>query len=171
MKRFFVVLVVVAPLFLVACTSHVDKAAGGGPDGPRKVTASGYTKEGCLLNLKLMAHERNVRLVPDGVQVEPNALMFLSHSWIMKAIGVRGVSPNKTNAPRAKIRSTPSSNADSGFIFIRFAAVSDLACRRGDIRQTIDDDHCPVAKRIRDDRIVLSFPLFIHKKGESADIG
>ncbi|MGE3977776.1 MAG: hypothetical protein AB7F94_09325 [Nitrospira sp.] len=76
MKRFFVVLAAVAPLFLVACTSHVDTAAGGGPDGSRKVTASGYTKEGCLLNLKLAARERNVRLVPDDVQVETNMLMF-----------------------------------------------------------------------------------------------
>lgn len=76
MKRFFVVLAAVAPLFLVACTSHVDKAAGGGPDGSRKVTANGYTKEGCLLNLKLAARERNVRLVPDDVQVETNMLMF-----------------------------------------------------------------------------------------------
>lgn len=77
MKRFFVGLAVVAPLFLIACTSHVDTAAGGGPGGPRKVTASGYTKEGCLLNLKLMARERNVRLVPDDLQVETNGLMFI----------------------------------------------------------------------------------------------
>ncbi len=77
MKRFFIVLAVVSPLFLVACTSHVDKAVGGGPDGPRKVIASGYTKEGCLLNLKLAARERNVRLVPDDVQVETNMLMFI----------------------------------------------------------------------------------------------
>jgi|SRR6185437_1204925 len=76
MKRFFVVLAVVAPLFLIACTSHVDTAAGG-PGGPRKVTASGYTKEGCLLNLKLAAREKNVRLVPDDLQVETNGLMFI----------------------------------------------------------------------------------------------
>ncbi|HEU5407570.1 MAG TPA: hypothetical protein VFU48_07370, partial [Nitrospira sp.] len=76
MKRFSVMLAIVAPMFLVACASHADKTAGGRDDLGR-VTASGYTKEGCLLNLKLMARERNVRLVPDDLQVESNALMFL----------------------------------------------------------------------------------------------
>ena len=76
MKCFFVVLAVVAPMFLVACASHANKATGGW-DGPGKVTASGYTKEGCLLNLKLTARERNVRLVPDDLQVETPWFMFL----------------------------------------------------------------------------------------------
>lgn len=76
MRRFFAVLAVVAPMFLVACASHVNKAAGGS-DGPEKVTATGYTKEGCLLNLKLTARERNVRLVPGDLQVETPAFMFL----------------------------------------------------------------------------------------------
>lgn len=76
MKCFFVVLAVVASMFLVACASRPNKA-GGGPDGSGMLTASGYTKEGCLLNLKLTARERNVRLVPDDVQVEANSLMFL----------------------------------------------------------------------------------------------
>ncbi|MDF0665139.1 MAG: hypothetical protein P0119_03585 [Nitrospira sp.] len=76
-KRFFVVLTVVVPLFLVACTSHVDKPPGGGPDASRRITASGYSEEGCLLNLKLAAREKNVRLVPDDLQVEANILMFI----------------------------------------------------------------------------------------------
>ena len=76
MKRFFVVLAVVAPMFLAACASHANKATGGS-DGPGRVTASGYTKEGCLLNLKLAARERNVRLVPGDFQVEDNLLTFL----------------------------------------------------------------------------------------------
>lgn len=76
MKLFFMVLAVVAPMFLVACVSHLNKAAGGS-DGSKKVTATGYTKEGCLLNLKLTALERNVRLVPDDLQVEANSLLFL----------------------------------------------------------------------------------------------
>src|SRR5689334_2949391 len=71
MKRFFVVLPVLASMFFVACASHANK------EGPGRVTASGYTKEGCLLNLKLTARERNVRLVPDDFQVEDNLLMFL----------------------------------------------------------------------------------------------
>jgi transposase InsO family protein len=76
MKRFFVVLAVVAPMFLVACASHANKAAGG-PNEPENVTANGYTKEGCLLNLKITARERNVRLVPDEFQMEANWFIFL----------------------------------------------------------------------------------------------
>jgi len=72
MKRFFVVLPVVASMFLVACASHANKAAV-----PGRVTASGYTKEGCLLNLKVIAREKNVRLVPDDLQVEANWLMLV----------------------------------------------------------------------------------------------
>ena len=77
MKRFFVVLAVVVPMcFVVGCASHANKTVGG-PDGPGKVTASGYTKEGCLLNLKITARERNVRLVPDDFQVEASLFMFI----------------------------------------------------------------------------------------------
>jgi hypothetical protein len=77
MKCFLVVvLAVLASMFLAACASRANKAAGG-PDGPGRVIASGYTKEGCLLNLKLAARERNVRLVPDDLQVESNTFIFL----------------------------------------------------------------------------------------------
>jgi hypothetical protein len=76
MKRFFVLLPFVASMFLVACASHADKTAGGS-DSHGRITASGYTKEGCLLNLKLAARERNVRLVPGDFQVEDNLLTFL----------------------------------------------------------------------------------------------
>ena len=77
MKRFFVVVAVIAPMFLVACASPANKATGE-PSEPGRVTATGYTKEGCLLNLKLTAREKNVRLVPDGLQVETDLLSFLS---------------------------------------------------------------------------------------------
>jgi hypothetical protein len=76
MKRFSVVLAVVASMFLVACSSQSNKAAGG-PDQPRRITASGYTEAGCLLNLKVAAREKNVRLIPNDVQVETNFLMLL----------------------------------------------------------------------------------------------
>jgi hypothetical protein len=76
MKCFFAVLAIVVPMFLVACASHANKATGGSSE-PAKVTASGYTKEGCLLNLKLTARERNVRLVPDNLQVETPWFLFL----------------------------------------------------------------------------------------------
>ena len=51
MKSFCVVLAVVISLFLVACASQTNKPAEEGPNRPGKVTASGYSKEGCLLNL------------------------------------------------------------------------------------------------------------------------
>ncbi len=76
MKRFFVVLLVVASMFLAACSFHANKAAEG-PDEHGRLTASGYTQEGCLLNLKLAARERNVRLAPDDLHVETNSFMLL----------------------------------------------------------------------------------------------
>jgi len=76
MKRFFVVVAVIAPMFLVGCASPANKATGE-PSEPGRVTASGYTKEGCLLNLKLAAREKNVRLVPDDLQVGTPWFMFL----------------------------------------------------------------------------------------------
>ncbi|NGZ60578.1 MAG: hypothetical protein CV081_08770 [Nitrospira sp. LK265] len=75
MKRFFVVLAVIGSMLLVACASRTNKAAGG-PNGDERITASGYTEGGCLLNLRLAAREKNVRLVPDDLQVETNMLMF-----------------------------------------------------------------------------------------------
>jgi hypothetical protein len=63
-------------MFLVACASPANKATGE-PSEPGRVTATGYTKEGCLLNLKLTAREKNVRLVPDDLQVGTPWFMFL----------------------------------------------------------------------------------------------
>ncbi|MGC4096893.1 MAG: hypothetical protein QM706_07230 [Nitrospira sp.] len=76
MKCVHVVLAVIVLLFLVACTSQANKTAEGS-NRSKQVSASGYTKEGCLLNLKLTAREQSVRLVPDTVEVEGNSLMFL----------------------------------------------------------------------------------------------
>lgn len=76
MKHFFVVLAAVASMSLVACASHANKGAGGS-DAPGTITASGYTQEGCLLNLKLNARERNGRVMPDDLHVESNWLMLV----------------------------------------------------------------------------------------------
>ncbi len=76
MKGFYFLLTVVALMFLVACASQTHKAAGG-PDRTKIVTATGYTREGCLLNLKLAARDNNGRLVPDDVEVDSNFLMLL----------------------------------------------------------------------------------------------
>ena len=76
MKCVYATLAVVASMFLAGCASHVDKTAEGS-DRSARVTAAGYTKEGCLLNLKLTARERSVRLIPDGVHVEASWLMLI----------------------------------------------------------------------------------------------
>lgn len=75
MKHCYVVLIVLASMFLVACASQTNKPASG-PGQPKMVTATGYSQEGCLLNLKLAARDKNGRLVPDDVQVETNYLML-----------------------------------------------------------------------------------------------
>lgn len=72
-----VMLTIVASISLVACASQTNKAASGGPDRLEKMTASGFTKEGCFLNLKMAAREKNVRLIPDDVEVEANWLMLI----------------------------------------------------------------------------------------------
>lgn len=65
-----------ASLFLSSCASQADQVPGGsGQVG--KITASGYTKEGCFLNLKLEAREQRVRLNPDHVTVDSNILLLI----------------------------------------------------------------------------------------------
>ena len=76
MKRFYEVCALVTLMSLVGCASQTDKATGG-PDRSRRITASGHTKEGCFLNLKLEAREKNVRLVPDDVDIDSNFLLLL----------------------------------------------------------------------------------------------
>jgi len=76
MKIHFTVLYIACSVFMVACTSQPKKTAED-PSQPQRVTASGYSKEGCFLNLKLEARERNMRLNPDGVQLDSNPLRFL----------------------------------------------------------------------------------------------
>ena len=63
-------------LFVVACMPQTKQPAGDSSQ-PTRVTATGYSKEGCLLNLKLEARERNMRLNPDDVQVDSKALTLL----------------------------------------------------------------------------------------------
>ncbi|NGZ95963.1 MAG: hypothetical protein CV089_07505 [Nitrospira sp. WS110] len=63
-------------LFVVACAPQKKQTAGDSSQLTR-VTATGYSKEGCLLNLKLEARERNMRLNPDDVQVDSKSLMLL----------------------------------------------------------------------------------------------
>jgi hypothetical protein len=75
MKHSRVAIAVAASLFFAGCSSQAQRTAG--PDQLARITAGGYTREGCLLNLKLTAREKNVRLVPDDLQVESNWLMLI----------------------------------------------------------------------------------------------
>lgn len=54
--------------FLVSCASQVDRVTGDVHE-PEKLSATGYTEYGCLINLKTEAHERNVRLDPQSITV------------------------------------------------------------------------------------------------------
>lgn len=69
-------LCLLASLFLSSCATQADQRPGeAGPLG--KITAKGYTKEGCLLNLKLAAREQKVRLKPDDVTMDSHTLLLM----------------------------------------------------------------------------------------------
>lgn len=70
------VLSILASLWLFSCASQTDQVSGGAGQLGR-VTANGYTKEGCFLNLKLAAREQRVRLNPDDVTVNSNILLLM----------------------------------------------------------------------------------------------
>lgn len=65
-----------ASLSVLSCASQADHVPGeAGQLG--KITAHGYTREGCFMNLKLAAREQNVRLKPDDVTVHSNTLLLI----------------------------------------------------------------------------------------------
>jgi len=70
------VLALLASIWVSSCATQADQMpAGAGQIG--KVTANGYSKEGCLLNLKIAAREQNVRLKPDDVTMDSNILLLI----------------------------------------------------------------------------------------------
>ncbi len=97
-----IVLIAVASMLLVACTPQAHKATEGGPDQPGKVTASGYTREGCLLNLKIAARERSVRLIPDDVQVDASWLMLIFPFLNQEAYRCSGSFIERVKRPTSK---------------------------------------------------------------------
>ena len=101
MKRVYATLTVVTSMFLAGCASHTDKAAGGS-DRSARVTAGGYTQEGCLLNLKLTARERSVRLIPDDVQVESSWLMLIFPFLNQEAYWCSGSVIERVKRPASK---------------------------------------------------------------------
>ena len=67
---------IVALLLISGCASQGNEVAGESKQAER-VTASGYTKEGCFLNLKLAAREQSARLNPDNVTMDSKILPLL----------------------------------------------------------------------------------------------
>ncbi|CUS39342.1 hypothetical protein [Candidatus Nitrospira nitrificans] len=100
MKRFCATLAVIASMCITGCASFAEKA--GGPDRPARVTASGYTQEGCLLNLKLAARERSVRLIPDDVQVDASWLMLIFPFLNQEAYRCSGSFIERAKRPSSK---------------------------------------------------------------------
>jgi hypothetical protein len=70
------VLGLLASLAISSCASQADQIPGG-VSQLGKITANGYTKEGCLLNLKLAAREQSVRLKPDDVTIDSSTLLLI----------------------------------------------------------------------------------------------
>lgn len=76
MKIPSMLLCVAYSLFVIACAPQKTKKTAGDSSQPLRITASGYSKEGCLLNLKLEARERNMRLIPHDVHVDSDPFRF-----------------------------------------------------------------------------------------------
>lgn len=75
MRRRWIILNLSMAFFLVSCASETETLRDN-PNGPEKLSATGYTEYGCLVNLKTEAHERNVRLDPKSITV--NSSLFSS---------------------------------------------------------------------------------------------
>lgn len=67
---------IAASLLISACASQPEKLGGSSKQAER-VTASGYTKDGCMLNLKVAAREQRARLNPDDVTLDSNILLLI----------------------------------------------------------------------------------------------
>ena len=68
MRRRWIILNLGLSFFLASCASETDKLKDH-PNDLEKLSATGYTEYGCLINLKTEAHERNVRLDPQSISV------------------------------------------------------------------------------------------------------
>ena len=86
MRRRWIILHLGISFLLVSCASETEKLMDN-PNEPEKLSATGYTEYGCLLNLKTEAHERNVRLDPQSVTVSSS--LFSSFFAILDHEGYR----------------------------------------------------------------------------------
>ncbi|MBX3324558.1 MAG: hypothetical protein U0223_14770 [Nitrospira sp.] len=92
------VLGMLASMFLSSCASQADQVSGSaGQLG--KITANGYTKEGCLLNLKLAAREQRVRLNPDDVTLNSNTFLLIFPFLNQEAYQCTGVVVERRKRP------------------------------------------------------------------------
>lgn len=74
----------VTAVFLLSCASPHDKRTSGEKQFGR-LSATGYTEFGCLINLRDEARERSVRLKPNDFEVSQN--MF---SWLFPMVDREG---------------------------------------------------------------------------------
>lgn len=78
------IVVLVAALFMFSCASQKEKI-GSGAEEPRRISATGYTEFGCLVNLKDEARQQGVRLNPNDTGVEGS-----SFSWFFPLLNREG---------------------------------------------------------------------------------
>jgi hypothetical protein len=76
MKHFFRVMCLLYSFTLFACAAQSNTPSGESSPSKR-MTASGYTKEGCLLNLKVAAREQSMRLDPNDLDASADAVALI----------------------------------------------------------------------------------------------
>lgn len=85
--------VLVASLFMFSCASQKEKVSSGA-EGPRRISATGYTEFGCLVNLKDEARQQGVRLNPNDTEIERN-----SFSWLFPWLDREGYQCSRSVLP------------------------------------------------------------------------
>lgn len=68
MQRRWMILSLGVSFLLVSCATQPNQPPDNSNQSDR-LSATGYTEYGCLINLKTEAHERNVRLDPQSITV------------------------------------------------------------------------------------------------------
>ena len=86
MRRRWIILNLGLSFLLVSCASEADKVTGNSNE-PERLSATGYTDYGCLVNLKTEAHERNVRLDLQSITVSSS--LFSSFFAVLDHEGYR----------------------------------------------------------------------------------
>ena len=112
------VVVLIASLFLFSCASQNEKISSGA-EQPRRISATGYTEFGCLINLKDEARQQRARQlvnkafgsIPTTPRLSAIHLAGSFRGWIVKGISAAGVCYRLGLRPWVVIRrSIPSIN-------------------------------------------------------------